>query len=924
MLFTSGSRRHFDLRSNQQTSKQRSNRTRQAPRSQPGLERLEARVVLTAGFLDPTFGSGGLAFTDFPASTFDRANALVVQPDGKTVVVGQVVNIGENLGQGFAVVRFKANGSPDDSFGSNGRVVFGENNSQAQAVALQPDGKIVVAGTRVGGGNQSDDFAVGRLNIDGTLDTSFGGGDGWATADFGSYELGNAVVLQADGKILVAGDTGVGIEIDFAVARFSDSGVLDTTFGSDGLATANFGAWDVGRRAAMQADGKILVTGVSYDDSSGVQLMALARFTSNGVLDNFFASGGLATYGAGYFDDSAYDVALQADGKILVAGNSSGEFFVARYTTAGVLDTSFGGGDGLATADFHLDGEAGVAVQPDGKIVVAGHFAVTRLTVDGEIDTTFGNGGLATVNLVGRVDDVALGLDGKILVAGFRSDPSGSTFAVVRLDGYDSIFVEGTGGDDTITVGPGTQLGTVKVTINGVMSDNLDGPVFIDGLNGSDSYTVNLGAPAVTVTITDTGTGGNDTLTVNGTAQNDTLSKDAGFIVWRPSGDTVYRHAVAFDGMEAVTLNAGAGNDTIIDPNSGNLLILGGPGNDTIIIADTTGPVIVDGGDGSDTYIIRAGNLQGPVTINDTGTGGTDTLTIVGTPGDDTLVQTTSGFIVNGAVIHVGSGLESATLDGGGGSGDTFDNQGTPPVAVTVQGVGDMVVFGTAGDDQIRFSPTSGGRVVATLNGVVVATFHSPKRLIAYGLGGDDDIQVVGSIGISAWLYGGDGNDRLKGGDGDDVLLGGEGDDLVVGGSGRDLMIGGTGADRLVGNADDDILIAGSTAFDAMDAALAAIMAEWTSTRGYADRVKNLRGEQTGREAAFAERANAEVFLAVDGTHGRVTTLYDDDAVDVLTGSAGQDWFLFNADGANGTRKDKVTDLSAVEFADDLDFINGP
>src|SRR4051812_16310536 len=176
-----------------------------------------------------------------------------------------------------------------------------------------------------------------------------------------------------------------------------------------------------------------------------------------------------------------------------------------------------------------------------------------------------------------------------------------------------------------------------------------------------------------------------------------------------------------------VTVNTGAGDDTIEDPNSGNFLFLGGPGNDIITVADTIGPVSVDGGDGSDTYIIRAGNLQGAVSISDSGTSGTDGIAIVGTPGDDSLVQTASGFVVDGAAVNVGTGLESATLDGGGG-GDTFVSQGTLPVATTVQGVSDMIISGTAAGDQIVFSPGGAGRVVATLNGVAVAALKSPRR----------------------------------------------------------------------------------------------------------------------------------------------------------------------------------------------------
>ncbi|HMC64371.1 MAG TPA: hypothetical protein VKI65_05480, partial [Gemmataceae bacterium] len=220
-----------------------------------------------------------------------------------------------------------------------------------------------------------------------------------------------------------------------------------------------------------------------------------------------------------------------------------------------------------------------------------------------------------------------------------------------------------------------------------------------------------------------------------------------------------------------------------------------------------------------------------------------------------------------------------------------------------------LVVRGTAGNDTIVFSPGgNSGDITVKLNGVSLGTFHPTGRIIAYGQAGDDDIQVAGSITLPTWLYGGDGNDRLKGGSGPNVLLGGAGDDLLVGGSNRDILIDGTGADRLVGNANDDILIAGRTTFDNIDAALAGILAEWTSSRDYATRVANLSGTGNG------PRLNGNVFLQAN------TTVLDDGMQDVLTGSSGQDWFWANYKGSGVL--DKITDLSASEFANDLDFIN--
>jgi autotransporter-associated beta strand protein len=248
--------------------------------------------------------------------------------------------------------------------------------------------------------------------------------------------------------------------------------------------------------------------------------------------------------------------------------------------------------------------------------------------------------------------------------------------------------------------------------------------------------------------------------------------------------------------------------------------------------------------------------------------------------------------IVAGTVIVSGS-LPNAGVELAGG---TLTGPGT---------IGALTVHGTAAADVIRIEPgLVTGTVTATVNGVSLGTFMIGQRLVVRAGAGDDDVQAAGSVGLSVWLDGEAGNDRLKGGAGDDVLLGGDGDDILQGGNGRDLMIGGRGADRLIGNADEDILIAGFTAFDTNDAALAAVMAEWTSSRSYEDRVANLRGDSTNPE--FANRLNGNVFLKVNGPDA---TVFDDGAVDTLTGSSGRDWF-FAGD------EDTITDQSASEFAD--------
>lgn len=226
---------------------------------------------------------------------------------------------------------------------------------------------------------------------------------------------------------------------------------------------------------------------------------------------------------------------------------------------------------------------------------------------------------------------------------------------------------------------------------------------------------------------------------------------------------------------------------------------------------------------------------------------------------------------------------------------------------VSPQVGGDLAVGGTLTDDKIRFvSGSSPEEIKILLDGRELYTGQPTGRLLAFGQAGDDDIQVAGSISLSAWFYGDGGNDRLKGGNGNDALFGGIGDDLILGQSGLDILVGGPGADRIIGNADDDILIAGYTVFDYRDdgvlqrnhdEAFSQIMQRWTSGGGYLDRIRALIAE----DFAYHLRSGD-------------TVLEDADA-DVLTGSAGDDWFFLDDD------LDRATDLVDEVLGDDLDWV---
>jgi uncharacterized delta-60 repeat protein len=325
------------------------------------------------GDLDTSFDTDGIVTTAIGAGG-DEAKSVALQSDGKIVVAGYSVN-GDTYD--FAVVRYNTNGSLDTSFDTDGKVTtaIGASNDYVNSIALQSDGKIVVAGYSVNGGNY--DFTVVRYNTNGSLDTSFSE-DGIVTTAIGaSDDIIRSVALQSDGKIVVAGYSDNGGTYDFAVARYNTNGSLDTSFSGDGIVTTAIGASDdVVFSIALQSDGKIVVAGYSYN--GGTYDFAVVRYNTNGSLDTSFDTDGKVTTAIGALDDYALSIALQSDGKIVVAGQtyngSKFDFAVARYNTNGSPDTSFDTDGKVTTAIGASDDYAlSIALQSDGKIVVAGY-----------------------------------------------------------------------------------------------------------------------------------------------------------------------------------------------------------------------------------------------------------------------------------------------------------------------------------------------------------------------------------------------------------------------------------------------------------------------------------------------------------------------------------------------------------------------
>jgi uncharacterized delta-60 repeat protein len=358
-----------------------------------------------AGDLDTTFSNDGKLTNDFGAN--DVANAVAVQPDGKIVTAGYT-NSGSSGNYDFALARYNADGTLDTDFSSNGKLItdFGGSDDYAYAVAIQPmDDKIVVAG--YSNYNGSYDFALARYNPDGSMDTTFNY-DGMLTTDFGGSDGAYALALQPDGQIVVAGDSNAGSSsYNFAVARYNANGSLDTSFDRDGKRTTDFGGTDEAYALAIQpgdnGDMKIVAGGYSGSD------FALARYNPDGSLDTSFSSDGKLTTDLGG-TDKAYALAIQPDdNKIVASGYSGTDFALARYNTDGTLDSDFSG-DGKVTTDFGgTDVANALVIQPDAnnanKIVAGGYsgsdFALARYNLDGSLDTNFSGDGKVTTDFGG-------------------------------------------------------------------------------------------------------------------------------------------------------------------------------------------------------------------------------------------------------------------------------------------------------------------------------------------------------------------------------------------------------------------------------------------------------------------------------------------------------------------------------------------
>lgn len=812
-----------------------------------------------------SFGNNdGAAITDISGDQ-DVAVDAIIQADGKIVVAGYANIKSEKYSWGqsdFALARYNLDGSLDGTFGSGNGIITTDitgNQDSVMSILAQPDGRLLAVGYAYVDGDTEYDFALARYNQDGSLDTTFGGGDGFLTTAISAYQDSpSGACLLADGKIIVAGLTSNPLTtgFDFVLVKYNADGSLDTSFSGDGVVTTDISgnpsqpsqeSWPY---IAIQSDEKILLAGTA-SGASGAERV-LVRYNVDGSLDDGFGVGGIVKFGnlSGY----SSGVATQSDGEIIVSSTASNSIIeLFRFNTDGSIDNSFGT-NGVATLDFAYGCQASsINVQDDGKILLTGNFfdaasnsilLLSRFTQDGVLDSTFcygtpennevvgtsvndtvnGGGGNDTIN-TGYGDDIVVGGDGNDIV-----NTGGGNDLIVGGNGAGDDTYIGGSGDDTVrytsavtgiivnlTTGTasGNEIGNdilaeIENIIGGKAGDVITGNASNNKLNGytgadtmiggdgSDTYYVDNVGDVVTETNATASTGGTDMVYSQLSAYTLTANIERGYI---------------FTG--AVASLTGNGLSNVLYAGSGSNVLNGGAGADTVSFAYATAGVtasltkgLATGGSGNDTFI-SIENLNGSG-YNDILTGSSAANTLSGGAGNDTL---------NGA-----AGAD--TMMGGDGS-DTYyvDNAGdvvTETNAIASTGGEDMVysqlsAYTLTANVEKGYIYT-GAAANLTGNGLNNVLYAGAGNNVLHGGDGFDTVSyafatagITADLGVStAQATGGSGsdtlisinhlngsnfNDVLRGSSSDNTLSGGAGNDMINGGLGNDSLYGGTGLD---------------------------------------------------------------------------------------------------------------------------------
>jgi uncharacterized delta-60 repeat protein len=908
----------------------------------------------------PTFaGRGGISALQVGID-LEGAFSLTVQPDGKVIVVGgthsgSAADNYVGLRQDFAVIRLNADGSLDTGFNGTGKLVvpiqIGDHTDAARSVVLLPDGKILVSGIDPQlPGSASGPGGLVRLNADGTLDTSFNG-TGKLLLDLAGV-LGSA--LEPDGSILVSGLGG-------GFALLDADG---TSTGTGGAPTPSIAGDAFSAGIVLQPDGKVLLSGTTFNVVSSNDDFGVARLNADGSPDTNFNGGSSLLVPIGSQDDKAFSIALQPDGKAVLAGEtyngSNYDFGLARVNADGTLDTTFNGTGTLALAMGSADDVArSVTVQSDGKIVAAGYtyngtdydFALVRLNANGTLDTGFNGTGKLTVSLGASSEQgysVTIETDGGIVVAGRSGTGSNTHFAIFRVhpDGsLDSTF----GSANVNTLG-----GTIAYTENATPVP-LDASVSVydpelfaagnyagatvtlarhggasadDLFSGVGNLVLSGGAAVLSgVTIgTCVNSSGTLAITFNGNASQVHLNEALSSIVYANASDSP-DPSVQIDWAFG-DCNAGAqGSGGVLTATSSSTVNITAVNDAPIAVSDTASATEAGTAAGS--------NASGNVLGNDTDADAGDTKTVIAITGGTVGAARTGS---HGTLTLNGDGSYSYVVDnndnavnalGPGGSlqdsftytmDDTAGASSSTTLTVTIHGqndapTGSVTVNGVADAGQTLSAvpaisdPEGVGQFSYEwqAGGVDIANATASSFVLSPADVGKVISVIVsytdggGTLESVTGFLGSVPGQLITGTANDDSLAGGNGNDTIDGGLGRDTMAGLGGSDTYyVDNAHDRVVEQQNAGSDTVVTPLGFVLPA---------NVENLTLTGTGNVTATGNALN-NILIANAGSN----LIYGFGGADTMTGGAGADRFVFtNKTDSTPGAFDTITDFSHAQ-----------
>ena len=836
------------------------------------------------GTLDASFDGDGRVATDFGG--YEEGFSVIQQADGKLVVGGYTYTDYDN---NSVLTRYNTDGTLDTSFDGDGKLMtdFGSGYDYCHSVIQQADGKLVVAGGRDG------DFALARYNANGTLDTSFSG-DGKRTTDFGANDAAVSVIQQTDGKLLVAGASGD----NFALVRYTVGGGVDVNFGNGGKLTIDFGSYDQRVRDVhrfsmiQQTDGKLVMASTIAGN------FALARYNADGTLDASFDGDGKLTTDFGW-DDKAYSVIQQADGKLVVAGSttiSDGEsdFALVRYNADGTLDTSFGD-DGKVRTDVESSDTAySVIQQADGKLVVAGisggNFALARYNLDGSLDDSINHAPTGVVAIQGSARQ------GQTLtIANSLADADGLGTISYQWKANGTAISGATA--STFTLGQ-AQVGKA-ISVTARYTDQFGTAESVSSAATSAVGNVN-DAPTGAVTVRGTATQGQTLTASNNLTDADGLGTIS--YQWKANGSAISgatastftlgqaqvgkaitvtaSYTDALRTAESVSSAATSAVANVNDAPTGSVTISGTAvqGQRLQVVSTLQDP------DGAGTARVQwlrdgaaiSGATAASYTLTDSDVGKLIAARLSYTDGGG-FAETRTSTAVTPAGLNPGvtlTGADRTTGENGDTAVFSVKLNKAPVNPVTIQFAVSDATEARLGASSLTFTKANwhvaqtltvtgvddfdnDGAIAYNLTASIVTNDLSYKRVTIspialinqndaldapiqrygtdaaidylrggngadrlYGRGnmddlrggrgddrlyGDEDDDVLYGEDGNDWLYGGVDDDQLSGGNGNDELYGNDGVDQLEGGAGNDTLDGGTGADTMIGGAGNDI-----------------------------------------------------------------------------------------------------------------------